>query len=90
MISALSAADAQMPKLPGGAGGAVGLPDVSSVGASNAAGVLSYCARNKLLGGANASSVLGGLTAKPEVKSSPIIELAKPGTSCPGTVRCFH
>lgn len=89
MISALSAANAQMPKLPGGMGGAVGLPDVSSVGAGNAAGVLGYCVKNKLLGGADTSSVLAGLTAKPEVKSSPDFTAGQAGNLMPGDGSIF-
>ena len=38
------------------------LPNVASVGAGNAAGVIGYCLKNKFLGGTNAKSVLGKLT----------------------------
>ncbi|MET0588041.1 MAG: DUF2501 domain-containing protein, partial [Novosphingobium sp.] len=89
MISALGAANAQLPKLPGGAGGAVGLPDVSSMGAGNAAGVLGYCVKNKLVGGADASSVLGGLTAKPEVKASPDFKSGEVGNILSGDGSSF-
>ncbi|MGC4250123.1 MAG: hypothetical protein QM605_01315, partial [Sphingobium sp.] len=57
----LSAAVTPLPvSATGGLGGLLGgiLPDVASVGAGNAAGVLSYCVKNKVLGGANAKSVL--------------------------------
>ena len=84
VVPALGAANAQLPKLPGGAAGAVGLPDVSSMGAGNVAGVLGYCVKNKLLGGADASSVLGGLTAKPEVKSSPDFAAGQAGNIVTG------
>jgi hypothetical protein len=48
-----------------------GLPDISSMGISNAAGVLGYCMKNKYLQGADATSVLGGLMKKkPGVESS--------------------
>lgn len=89
VIPAFGAANAQMPKLPGGAGGAVGLPDVSSMGAGNAAGVLGYCVKNKLLGGADASSVLGGLTAKPGVKSSPDFTAGEAGNIVSGDGPAF-
>lgn len=61
----LGAAEAQLPKIPG----VGGLPNVSSMGVGNAAGVLGYCVKNKLVGG-DASSVLGSLTKKPGVTSS--------------------
>lgn len=67
VAGALGAAQAQLPSLSGLTGG---MPDVSSMSAGNAAGVLSYCVKNKYLGGGDASSVLGGLTGKPDVKSS--------------------
>lgn len=70
VIAGIGAAQAQIPGMPGGASGAMGLPDVSKMGAGNAAGVLSYCVKNKFLGGGDASSVLGGLTKKPDVKTS--------------------
>lgn len=89
MVGAFGAANAQMPKLPGGAAGVVGLPDVSSVGGANAAGVLGYCVKNKLLGGADASSVLGGLTAKPDVKSSPDFTAGQAGNLLTGDGSTF-
>jgi hypothetical protein len=70
-FSSLGAAHAQIPGIPGsvsGAGG-VGMPDVLSMSAGNATGVLEYCVKNKLVGG-DASSVLGKLSAKPDVKVS--------------------
>lgn len=89
VIPALGAANAQLPKLPGGMGGAVGLPDVSSMGVGNVAGVLGYCMKNKLLGGADANSVLGGLTAKPEVKSSPDFAAGQAGNIKSGNGSTF-
>lgn len=57
--------------LSGLAGGASGLlPSVSSTSAGNAAGVLSYCVKNKILGGAGATSALSGLLGQKGVKSS--------------------
>ncbi len=52
-----------------GLGGGM-LPNVSSVGASNAAGLLGYCVKRKLLGGTDASSVLGKLTGQQSVTTS--------------------
>ncbi|MFT3966493.1 MAG: DUF2501 domain-containing protein [Sphingobium sp.] len=48
-----------------------GLPDIGTVGAGNAAGVLGFCLKNKFLGANGAASVLGQLTGKPGVKTSP-------------------
>ena len=74
-LTGASAAPAQLPDLGGGAGGLLGgvLPNVGSIGAGNAAGVLGYCVKNKFLGGGSAgaaSSVLGQLTGQKGVKSS--------------------
>lgn len=61
-------ASAQIPGLGGGAGilGAV-LPNA---GIGNVAGLLGYCLKNKLLGQANAESVLGTLTGREDVAAS--------------------
>lgn len=48
-----------------------GLPSVSGASMGNITGVVSYCMKNKLLGGTDASSVLGTLGGKPDVKQSP-------------------
>ncbi|HEX7781434.1 MAG TPA: DUF2501 domain-containing protein [Sphingobium sp.] len=71
MLAAPGAAPAQLPGL-GGQGGLLGamLPNVTSVGAGNAAGVLGYCLKNKFLGGGNATSVLGKLTGQSGIKTS--------------------
>lgn len=47
-----------------------GLPDIASASAGNAAGLLGYCVRNKLVGGTDAASVLGKLTGQPGVATS--------------------
>ena len=61
---------AQMPSIPG-VGGIGGIPNISGMGINNAAGVLGYCTKNKLLGGSSgASSVLNTLQKKPGVTSS--------------------
>jgi hypothetical protein len=77
-----TSAPAQLPNLSGGADGLLGgvLPNVGSIGAGNAAGVLTYCMKNKFLGGANATSVLGRLTGKPGVKTSKGFALGRNGT----------
>ena len=65
-------ATAQLPGLPGGSSMLGGmLPNVSGISAGNAAGVLGYCLQGNMLGGTSASSVLGGLTKNPAVKTSP-------------------
>jgi hypothetical protein len=53
----------------GGLGGG-GLPNLSSTTAGNAAGVLSYCVKNKIIGGSSATSTLSTLTGKSDVTSS--------------------
>ncbi len=61
----------------GQAGGLLGggLPQVGSIGAGNAAGLLGYCVKNRLLGaaggGTGAAGVLGRLTGRKDVQSQP-------------------
>ena len=58
--------------IPGAAGLLGGaLPDVSSVGAGNAAGVLGYCIKNKYLGANGAAGVLDRLKGMTGVTSGP-------------------
>lgn len=67
----------------GGLGGLLGgaLPDIGSVGASNAAGVLSYCVENKLLRSTSgAAGVLGKLTGQEDVAQSDAFKLGQSGT----------
>lgn len=70
---ASSALGGSLPGALGGAGG--GMPALDSVGTGNLAGVLTYCARNKYLGGADASSVqnqlIGKLGGPAQAKSDP-------------------
>lgn len=47
------------------------LPDVRSIGAANAAGVLQYCLKNGLVSSAATDSVLTSLTAKKGVTADP-------------------
>lgn len=78
----MSAAGAQtLPKMPGGIPGmgGAGLPDLSSVGIPNAAGVLSYCVQNKFLSGASTDNVLGGLMKTPGVKAKPEFDAGSAG-----------
>ena len=55
----------------GGLLGGGGLPNVGSAGMGNVAGLLGYCVKNRLLGGAGTSSVLGRLTGQQGVTNSP-------------------
>ena len=50
---------------------ASGLPNVGSMTASNAAGVLQYCAKNQLVSKTSAGAVLDGLGKKPNLTKSP-------------------
>lgn len=56
----------------GGGSGLLGglLPNVGGSTAGNAAGVLSYCVRNKLLGGDGVKSALSSLMGRDDVTSS--------------------
>lgn len=47
-----------------------GLPGLGSAGVGNVAGLLGFCIKNKLTGGAAAQSVLGKLTGQPEITQS--------------------
>lgn len=47
------------------------LPDVRSIGAANAAGVLQYCLKNGLVSSAATDSLLTSLTAKKGVTADP-------------------
>ncbi|MCI4589760.1 DUF2501 domain-containing protein [Sphingobium sp. BYY-5] len=78
LLTGATASSAQLPNLGGLLGG--GLPNIASVGAGNAAGVLSYCVKNKLVNATSASSVLGKLTGKPGVKESSGFKLGQNGT----------
>ena len=78
---AATAAGAQIPGLPGGAG----LPDVSKMGVPNVAGVLGYCVKNKLLGASGAGSVIDGLKGKPGVTSSPEFRSGEAGNIITGS-----
>ncbi|NWK95665.1 DUF2501 domain-containing protein [Sphingobium lactosutens] len=78
ILSGATASSAQLSNLGGLMGGA--LPNIASVGAGNAAGVLSYCVKNKLVNATSASSVLGKLTGKPGVAESSGFKLGQSGT----------
>lgn len=65
-------AQMKMPSLPSA-------PGASSLSIGNAAGVLQYCATNKLVSTTSADSVLGGLKAKPDVLSSKDFSAGKAG-----------
>ncbi|WP_253716852.1 DUF2501 domain-containing protein [Sphingomonas sp. AP4-R1] len=67
--ASLSLAGSASAQLPSGLLGGM-LPNVASTSAGNAAGLLSFCVKNKLLGGQDASSVIGSLTGQPGVTTS--------------------
>lgn len=73
--------------LAGGLGGGLGkaLPGLGSVGVNNAAGVISYCLKNKYLSQGSAAGILGKLTGQPGVTSSPAFRLGQTGTIQTGT-----
>jgi len=47
------------------------LPNVSSISAGNAAGVLQYCMKNNLVSSVSADEILGNLNKKPDITKSP-------------------
>ena len=67
---ASTAAGQGLPSIPGGSSMLKGIPNVSSISPGNAAGVLGYCVKNKVLSGSGATSTLGNLMKKPGVTSS--------------------
>ena len=77
-LMASNASFAQLGDLGGLLGGA--LPNVASTGAGNAAGVLSYCVKNKLVNATSANSILGKLTGQPGVRESNGFQLGQTGT----------
>ncbi len=81
-VALLTGATASTAQLGGGLGGLLGgaMPNIASVGAGNAAGVLSYCVKNKLVNATSASSILGKLTGKPGVTESNGFKLGQQGT----------
>ena len=56
-----------------------GLPSVGSISPGNAAGVLQYCATNKLVSSTSADSVLTGLKGKPNALSGADFTAGKAG-----------
>ncbi len=60
-----------------------GLPQVGTIGAGNAAGLLGYCVRNKLLGATGgqtgAAGVLGRLTGQKDVTTLPGYQAGQTG-----------
>ncbi len=67
----------QMPGISSLLGGA--MPNVSSASADNVTGVLSYCVQSKVLSGGTAASLLGSLTGRGDVRSSPGFQAGQQG-----------
>jgi Protein of unknown function (DUF2501) len=65
------------------------LPNVSSISAGNAAGVLQYCVKNKLVSSTSADTVLGGLTKKPNVTKSSDFSAGQTGKILGGGGKSF-
>jgi hypothetical protein len=68
-------------QLPGGASELIGkaLPNVSSAGTNNTAGVLSFCVKNNYLKGNTAASALSSLSGKSGVQSSSAFSAGQQG-----------
>ncbi|WHO40849.1 DUF2501 domain-containing protein [Sphingobium sp. AP49] len=71
---------AAVAQLPGLGSSVPGLPSLGGMGAGNAAGVLSYCVKNKLVNATSGEAVLGQLTKKPGVKDSDGFKVGQGGT----------
>lgn len=71
-LIAATSVSAAVPSSAQGLGSLVGgaLPGLGSAGVGNVAGLLGFCIKNKLTGGAAAQSVLGKLTGQPEITQS--------------------
>lgn len=65
------------------------LPDVRSIGAANAAGVLQYCLKNGLVSSAATDSVLTSLTAKKGVTADPGYSAGQAGQIITGSGKNF-
>ena len=72
-LAASPAAGHALPQLPGGTSSLLsgGLPDISGLGLPNVAGVLGYCAKQRILTGSGIGSLVTGLASKPGVTASP-------------------
>ena len=71
VLSAFSGAIGQgLPSIPGTSSLMKGIPSVSSISPGNAAGVLGYCVKNKVLSGGSATNALGGLMKKPGITNA--------------------
>ena len=68
-LASFSLSGAASAQLPAGLLGSLA-PNVSSASAGNAAGLLTYCIKNKVLGAQDASAVLGKLTGTNDVTQS--------------------
>ncbi|MFL6754230.1 MAG: DUF2501 domain-containing protein [Sphingomicrobium sp.] len=55
------------------------LPNVASISADNAAGVLQYCVKKNLVSSVSAGSVIDGLTKKPDITKSPDFSAGQAG-----------
>ena len=59
-----------LPSIPGSSSLLKGVPNMSSISPGNAAGVLGYCVKNKVLSGGGATAALSGLMKKPGITSA--------------------
>ena len=84
-----AAAGQGMPAIPGASSLMKGIPNVSSISPGNAAGVLGYCVKNKVLSGGTAQNALGGLMKKPGITSSPGYSAGQAGNIVTGQGQKF-
>jgi len=67
----------------GASAGTAQLPSIIGMGADNAAGVLGYCVKNRLVDATSANAVLDKLHKKPGVRARTPSSPAKPASSTP-------
>ena len=75
----IAAIGQQLPSIPDASSLVKGVPNVSSISPGNAAGVLGYCVKNKVLSGGGATNALNGLMKKPGITSASGYSAGKAG-----------
>jgi hypothetical protein len=73
-----------LPSIPGASSLMKGVPNLSAISPGNAAGVLNYCVKNKVIGGSNATNTLGSLMKKPNITSASGYSAGQAGNLLPG------
>ena len=82
-IAQVASAQMSLPSIPSV------LPNVGSISAGNAAGVLQYCMKNSLVSSTSASAVLDGLNKKPDLTKSADFSAGQAGQILSGQGKPF-